>query len=572
MQSLPTDHDNYEPVAYSQANPALNPADLQNTSDIATIWNGASTFSENIIEYAGRVCYRSTRRMGSAPRFIINRVKEGHEDIIEHLVATVRIGAAENPLGWRKWNRHCEITPEPSGSWLVSGNARVWLDLFRRGFGLAALPFLQSIAPKVYQEFTDSTALPNPRITLPPACELPFDLHALRPREEGSLRVTLLSFTQPTLADVEAQLHHGSATFFFEGISRACTHQLVRHRLASFSQASQRYIQYEGLESSLVMPSSGTVPQSSALPPFFARIDTPLKAQVLGLFYTDTITQQQPYISRHANDTAWLKRLGTLWGGSVIAAGRDPTVKLTIPATEVEALARHRSVTPAQLSGELIRPFIRGYVEGKGQFNTDPSQPGLVIDGTPELLNWMCAEIPGSSELQILAPTAVRRSWPLQADLLEWLYDGFGLPYAHPGMLKEAAARSPTIWANFQDQLAEWARAMGVIFPPNFDPIAASIGMDAVETMAQSYADLRAIGVRKEDARFLLPNAAETRIVTTMNFAAWKHFLWLRAVDKAAQWEIRRLGQFVLEMLYTIAPAVFQEPWDVYQEKFNTRG
>ena len=314
LQSLPTGHDNYEPVAYSQANPALNPADLQNTSDLATIWNGASTFSENIIEYAGRVCYRSTRRMGSAPRFIINRVKEGHEDIIEHLVATVRIGAAENPLGWRNWNRHCEITQEPSGSWLVSGNARVWLDLFRGGVGLAALPFLQSIAPKVYQEFADSTALPNPRISLPPACELPFSPHTLRPREEGSLRVTLLSFTQPTLDDVEAQLHHGSATFFFEGISRACTHQLVRHRLASFSQASQRYIQYEGHNPAL--------PQASALPPFFAHIDTPLKAQVLGLLYADTITQQQPYISRPANDTAWLKRLGTLWGRKCHRCGK----------------------------------------------------------------------------------------------------------------------------------------------------------------------------------------------------------------------------------------------------------
>ncbi|MEZ4582956.1 MAG: FAD-dependent thymidylate synthase [Caldilineaceae bacterium] len=47
------------------------------------------------------------------------------------------------------------------------------------------------------------------------------------------------------------------------------------------------------------------------------------------------------------------------------------------------------------------------------------------------------------------------------------------------------------------------------------------------------YAQLRGLGIRKEDARFLLPNAAETRIVTTMNFAAWSHFLWLRAVDKA---------------------------------------
>jgi thymidylate synthase (FAD) len=84
----------------------------------------------------------------------------------------------------------------------------------------------------------------------------------------------------------------------------------------------------------------------------------------------------------------------------------------------------------------------------------------------------------------------------------------------------------------------------------------------------ERYAQLRALGIRKEDARFLLPNAAETRIVTTMNFAAWSHFLWLRAVDKAAQWEIRAMGQRTLEMLYAIAPDVFQEHWDVYQTQF----
>ena len=34
---------------------------------------------------------------------------------------------------------------------------------------------------------------------------------------------------------------HASATFDVDGISRSCSHQLVRHRLASFSQMSQRY-------------------------------------------------------------------------------------------------------------------------------------------------------------------------------------------------------------------------------------------------------------------------------------------------------------------------------------------
>jgi len=37
-------------------------------------------------------------------------------------------------------------------------------------------------------------------------------------------------------------LEHANFTFGIEGISRACSHQLVRHRLASFSQQSQRYV------------------------------------------------------------------------------------------------------------------------------------------------------------------------------------------------------------------------------------------------------------------------------------------------------------------------------------------
>lgn len=35
---------------------------------------------------------------------------------------------------------------------------------------------------------------------------------------------------------------HASFVFAVDGISRACSHQLVRHRIASFSQQSQRYV------------------------------------------------------------------------------------------------------------------------------------------------------------------------------------------------------------------------------------------------------------------------------------------------------------------------------------------
>ena len=39
---------------------------------------------------------------------------------------------------------------------------------------------------------------------------------------------------------------HIGATFHISGISRACSHQLVRHRMASFVQKSQRYTKVEG--------------------------------------------------------------------------------------------------------------------------------------------------------------------------------------------------------------------------------------------------------------------------------------------------------------------------------------
>ena len=46
----------------------------------------------------------------------------------------------------------------------------------------------------------------------------------------------------------ESPLEHVSFTFAIEGISRVCTHQIVRHRIASYSQQSQRYVKLEQFE------------------------------------------------------------------------------------------------------------------------------------------------------------------------------------------------------------------------------------------------------------------------------------------------------------------------------------
>ena len=60
-----------------------------------------------------------------------------------------------------------------------------------------------------------------------------------------------------------------------------------------------------------------------------------------------------------------------------------------------------------------------------------------------------------------------------------------------------------------------------------------------------------------EDARFVLPNACETKIIVTMNARSLLNFFKLRCCNRA-QWEIRELAQHMFELCYQQAPAIFE--------------
>lgn len=59
-----------------------------------------------------------------------------------------------------------------------------------------------------------------------------------------------------------------------------------------------------------------------------------------------------------------------------------------------------------------------------------------------------------------------------------------------------------------------------------------------------------------EDARFVLPNAAETKIIFTMNTREMLHFLSLRTCNRA-QWEIRDVAWEMLKILDNKFPSLF---------------
>ncbi len=87
-------------------------------------------------------------------------------------------------------------------------------------------------------------------------------------------------------------------------------------------------------------------------------------------------------------------------------------------------------------------------------------------------------------------------------------------------------------------------------------PDAMEIWEEFTGTVEATYQALRERGIRKEDARFALPNATATRIVVTMNFRELLHVFKLR-ISPAAQWEIRAVCTQMLELIYPLAPHVF---------------
>jgi len=84
---------------------------------------------------------------------------------------------------------------------------------------------------------------PNPEEAISMAarlCYSPSDIESLKEKIETKDQKAFVErlMKMGHMSPVE----HASFTFAIEGISRACSHQLVRHRLASYSQQSQRYV------------------------------------------------------------------------------------------------------------------------------------------------------------------------------------------------------------------------------------------------------------------------------------------------------------------------------------------
>jgi len=86
---------------------------------------------------------------------------------------------------------------------------------------------------------------------------------------------------------------------------------------------------------------------------------------------------------------------------------------------------------------------------------------------------------------------------------------------------------------------------------------AQQIFADMSETVHKAYGRLIELGIPAEDARYILPNATETKIIMTMNARELLHYFALRCCERA-QWEIREMSIEMLRLVKRVAPVIFR--------------
>ncbi len=97
------------------------------------------------------------------------------------------------------------------------------------------------------------------------------------------------------------------------------------------------------------------------------------------------------------------------------------------------------------------------------------------------------------------------------------------------------------------------------VVPPKIekDPVKSEEFLKTCREAFSTYCDLVDWGVHQEEARYLLPQALESKIVVTMNGRALHHFFSLRCCTRA-QGEIRTMARKMLKLVKEKAPLLFE--------------
>lgn len=181
------------------------------------------------IEKCGRVCYKSEDKIteDSAEKFVASIIKRGHEAVLEHasfifefsrsvyedLIEKVKFVETHYPV--KMYLRFTDAY-----GYIVSGNVRAWRDFF---WFAGVPPYMGDFVktnPILFPEFKD---------------DITFS------RKKGEWNISQIS-TNDLVFTYQRLVHEDVSVKFI--CDRGVTHEIVRHRPASFCQESTRYCNY----------------------------------------------------------------------------------------------------------------------------------------------------------------------------------------------------------------------------------------------------------------------------------------------------------------------------------------
>lgn len=181
------------------------------------------------IEKCGRVCYKSEDKIteNSAEKFVANIIKRGHEAVLEHASFIFQVSYnvyedirekvmfVENRYPVKMYLRFTD-----SDGYIVSGNVRAWRDFF-----------CFAGVPPYMNDFVEA----NPILFSEFKSDFPFNLRG------GKWNIRQIS-TNELVSTYQRLVHEDISVKFI--CDRGVTHEIVRHRPASFCQESTRYCNY----------------------------------------------------------------------------------------------------------------------------------------------------------------------------------------------------------------------------------------------------------------------------------------------------------------------------------------
>lgn len=255
---------------------------LFNNPDIPILPSGSYlTPPEHVIEIASRLCYNSLDKLGTNPNFLQGLMKAGHMDVLEHGMAvfkmTIHASSVEEAnraqlllnqmIVTHRHIGHLEIDVmddmnEVDIDILIGANLRTWLEVITNRNLYAKNEMyqiishclchsLRNIAPHIFNNIYEAGIHPHsPSLDLPKTIEKDVEDVLTRNRQTQLLSVTTTGNAKvvpigycPVASFLDREKYN-QMVYLVSGVSRAFSHQHVRHRKLSFSQLSQRYVDF----------------------------------------------------------------------------------------------------------------------------------------------------------------------------------------------------------------------------------------------------------------------------------------------------------------------------------------